>query len=370
MNIPGIGESNTPMTPFRPNIVIVLLVLASLLVLSACRDADVPESQPRGERTLPVQTLTVAPRDLSHTVTLAGTVEPFRVIELAARTDGVLTEVLFEEGDQVAAGEVVARIDVREQQAELARARARLRERETGFERMQQLRERDFVDNASFEAARAELEIALSEVELWQTRVEFGTVRATIDGTVIARHVEPGAAVSRHGTIMALADLSDLVIRLGVSELHVGNLRIGDPVVVAIDAVASGNPVGGRIRRIFPSAEADSRLVSVEVEIPEAQALGLRPGYLSRAELLVDNRPDVLAVPAGSVARTDNGYYVMVVGEDERLERRPVEPGILRGAWREIVAGLEAGDRIVTANPREMREGQRVRLVDWNNHGG
>lgn len=316
------------------------------------------------ERSLPIQALSVAPRDLSRVVTVSNSVEPLRVIRLAARTDGVLNEVLVEEGDSVREGQRLAAIDVREQAAELARARARLQERQATFERFEQLRERNYVDLASYEAARAELKVAETDVELWQTRVEFGTVRSSIDGTVVGRYIEPGEAISRHAALFSIADLSSLVVRLGVSELDVGNLRVGDAVVVNIDAVGDQNPVGGLIRRIFPAAEADSRLITVEVELPQGQAHGVRPGFLARARLLVDQRENALAVPAGSVAESDGEFFVMVVNGDERLERRVIEPGVIRGSWREVLSGLQAGDRVVAANPLEMTAGDRVRVVD------
>jgi len=336
-------------------------------LLAACSEPEAPSSGRGGgsePRALPVQALEVAPRDLSRIVTVSNSVEPLRTIQLAARTEGVLTEVLVEEGDQVSAGEVLARIDVREQQAELARARARLQERQATFERYQQLRERNYVDLASFEAARAELEVAKTDVELWETRVAFGTVSTSIGGTVVARYIEPDEAVSRHGELFSIADLSSLVVRLGISELDVGNLRVGDAVVVNVDAVGDRNPVAGAIRRIFPAAEADSRLTTVEVELPDALAHGVRPGFLARARLLVEQREDVLAVPAGSVAESGGEHFVMVVNGDDRLERRVIVPGVIRGAWREVVDGLSAGDRVVSANPMEMNAGDRVRVVD------
>jgi membrane fusion protein, multidrug efflux system len=103
----------------------------------------------------------------------------------------------------------------------------------------------------------------------------------------------------------------------------------------------------------------------VEVAIPDAAAQGVRPGYLARAELLVDRRERALAVPAGAVAELGNGHYVMVIGGDERLERRPVTPGITRGGWQEILEGLAPGDRVVATNPLDLSEGTRVRIVGW-----
>ncbi|TVQ39167.1 MAG: efflux RND transporter periplasmic adaptor subunit [Wenzhouxiangella sp.] len=297
-------------------------------------------------------------------VQISGPVEPFRTIRLAARTEGVLTEVLVEEGDVVRAGQLLARIDVREQQAELARSRARLNEKQTNFDRMEQLKERNYIDAASFEAAKAELAIAASEVELWQTRVAFGEVASSIDGTVVGRYIEPGEAIGRHAALFSIADLGSLVVRLGVSELDVAGLQMGDAVVVQIDAVSRSNPLPGVIRRIFPAAEADSRLITVEIELPDALDAGVKPGFLARASLLVDRRDGVLAVPAGSVAESSGEHFVMLINGDERLERRVVEPGIIRGPWREIREGLAPGDQVVAANPLEMTAGDRVRVVD------
>jgi RND family efflux transporter MFP subunit len=343
-----------------------LLLLPLILLLAACGGSgNAPEpATSTAPRALPVQAILVEPRDLSRIVQVSSPVEPLRTVRLAARTEGVLTEVRVEEGDPVEAGQVLARIDVREQRAELARARAGRQEKQASFERLQRLRERNYVDEASLETASAELEIAASEVELWQTRVDFGTVMSTIAGTVVERHVEPGEAIARHEPLFSIADLSRLVVRLGISELDVGRLAPGDAVPVRVDAVADDNPLSGVIRRVFPAADSDSRLITVEVELPEAGRHGVRPGYLARARLLVDQREEVLAVPAGSVAETRGEYFVMVIDGEERLERRVIEPGILRGAWREVTAGLVAGERVVAANPMEMKAGERVRVVE------
>ena len=349
----------------RNRIFTVLVVILSLALVGCGReDATEQPSGQSSQRALPVQAIEVSPRDLSRRVQISAPVEPMRTIRLAARTEGVLTEVLVEEGDDVSAGQLLAHIDVREQQAELHRARARLDEKRASFERMEQLKERDYIDTASYEAARAELAIAESDLELWQTRVEFGTVTATIDGTVVGRYVEPGEAISRHEALFSIADLSSLVVRLGVSELDVRNLRMGDAVVLQVDAVADQNPLAGMVRRIFPAAEVDSRLITVEVEVPDAREVGVRPGFLARAHLLVDQREDVLAVPAGSVAESRGEHFVMIINEQERLERRVIEPGILRGAWREVRSGLDVGDHVVAANPLEMNAGDRVRIVE------
>jgi membrane fusion protein, multidrug efflux system len=337
-----------------------------LLVVACERDGAASNGpNTRLEYRLPVQAAEVIPRDLSRSVRVSAPVEPLRTIRLATSVEGIVREVLVEEGDRVQAGAIVAHLDVAEQRAELARARARLEERRAHLARLEDLRRRDYVDAGTYDSARAELDIAASEVALWETRVGFGTIRATADGTVVARHVEPGEAVSRHAPVVDIADLAALVLRLGVSELDVVALQPDAAVAVQVDALGPARELDARIRRIFPAAEATSRLVVVEVELPDAAEHGVRPGYLARAELLVDRRERTLAVPAGAVGELDNGHYVMAIGAEDRLERRLVRPGITRGGWQEILEGLAPGDRIVATNPLDLSEGTRVRIVGW-----
>jgi len=342
-----------------------VLLTIGLALLAGCGGDDPasPGSRSEGRASLPVRAYEVKRRDLSRHIQVASPVAPLRTVQLAARTDGIIESVEVEAGDRVETGQLLAQIDVSEQRAELARAEAALREAEANFERLRRLRDRDYIDEASFVTAQSELDVARSDVTLWQTRVDFGRITAPVDGYVIGRMVEPGAAIARLGTAFELADLDELVARIGVSELDVAQLSPGDRVPVRVDALADQPALEGVIRRVFPAADGASRLVTVEIALPDAYDRGVRPGFLARAELRVDYKQDVLAVPAGSVGMGDPAY-VMVIDRDSQLRRRAVSTGIIRGDWREIVGGLEPGDRIVSSNPLELAEGDQVRIVD------
>jgi len=343
-----------------------LVVLAGVAYLAGC-GGDEPSangsSRGEGRPSLPVRAFEVSRIDLSRNIQLSSPVEPLRTIALAARTDGIIDSVAVEEGDRVEAGQLLASIDVSEQRAELARAEASLREAEANFERLQRLRDKDYIDEASFVTARSELDVARTDVDLWETRVSFGRITAPVDGYVIGRMVEPGAAIARLGTAFEIANLDALVTRIGVSELDVAEIRAGDSVPVSVDALPDQSDLEGVVRRVFPAADGASRLVTVEIELPDAYAKGVRPGFLARADLRVDYKQDVLAVPAGSVGMGDPSY-VMVIDQGNELQRRAVTTGIIRGDWREILGGIQPGDRIVSSNPLDLAEGDRVRIVD------
>jgi len=105
--------------------------------------------------------------------------------------------------------------------------------------------------------------------------------------------------------------------------------------------------------------------VPIEVVLPaDAVDRGVRPGFLARIRITVDERGGTLAVPAAALGEDGQKRYVYLV-RDERLARRTVEPGVTRGEWTEIRAGLEPGDIVLATNPIDMRDGQRVRIVGW-----
>ncbi len=352
-------------------IVSAALALLLALLLVGCSDAPSTSGgapgggRPQARPALPVQAYAVERQDLSRSVVVSGTVEPLRSVRLAARTSGIISQLEVEEGDRVRQGQQVAVIDVREQRAELRRVRAALTEETSNLERLEALAMRGQIDTASVERAASQLERTRAEVELWETRVAYGELRATLDGIVTERLVEPGEAVSQYQSLLTIADTTTLVVRFGFSELDVASLTPGMDIPVRIDALRGHPPLPGRVRRIMPATEGPSRLVTVEVELEPPDDVVLRLGFLARAEVVVERRQGVLAVPLGSIGLGTQGSHVMVVDDDQRLRRRPVVTGPSRGTWREIIEGLAPGEVIVNANPADLGEGQVVRVVGW-----
>ena len=339
----------------------VLIVMVS----AGCAGDPADEAEPGSARqSTPIAAVELQPRDLSRELALSGSVEPRVRIRLASRTSGTLRRVGPEEGDRVSVGEVLAELDMSEEEAELRRARAQEEEARLSYERASNLRERQAISQSEYENASVALQVAESDRSLWQTRVAFGQVSAPRDAVVTARYFEPGEAVQARETLFELAAMDELVLRLGVSELDVVHLQPGQSVPIRLDAMR-GELLEGSIRRIFPGAEADSRLVTVEVSLPEGAAeQGVRPGFLGRIRMPVDPRPEAIAVPASAIGEDGDSRYVYVV-EDDTLKRREIRTGVTRGQWTEVTEGLEAGEIVLATNPLDMQEGQAVRVVGW-----
>ena len=338
-----------------------LMLVAVLLV--GCGEAEVA-GQAREARATPIAAVEVVPRDLSRRLSLSAPVQSRSHIRLASRSSGTLARVLVEEGDRVRAGQLLAELDTAEQRAELARAEAERERAELDYQRTRELRERGVASPAEYQQARATLAVARSERELWATRLAFGRITSPRDAIITARHVEPGEGIQPQDVLFELAVMDELVIRPGVSELDVVHLEVGQSLTVTLDAMPT-QPFAGSIRRIFPAADGTSRLVTVEIALPvEAHEQGVRPGFLARVQLQVDQRDDSLALPVSAIGENGDDRYVYVIS-DEQLARRVIKPGVTRGQWTEVLDGLERGEIVLATNPIDMRDGERVRIVGW-----
>ena len=199
--------------------------------------------------------------------------------------------------------------------------------------------------------------------EVWRTRLAFTRITAPSPGVVTAKMVEAGSAVSPNQRVFDLADVSLLVVRVQVSELDVVHVRPGANVMVAFDAYP-GTEVVGRVRRVFPSADAQSRLVPVEVALGDLPAgVAARPGFLARVTFQLDRRVGALVVPAAAVGVGEEGQFVYVVDADS-LVRKPVTLGLSAEGMVEVRTGLAAGERVVTSGHTNLRPGARVRVSE------
>jgi RND family efflux transporter MFP subunit len=343
---------------------ISLALPAALSGVVACSGGGSAGAQPAGgrgaDRATPVAVATVAPRDLARSVTVTGTVEPVRMIGVNSLLAGTVLVLHVQEGDRVRSGQILAELDARETRAQFERAQAVLANAQTVFERNQQLAATKIITDAEFEESRSAYEVAKSDAALWRTRVEFSRITAPSAGLVTAKLVEAGSAVSPNQRVFDLADVSLLVVRVQVSELDVVYVQRDAEVDVVLDAYPAA-PVKGHVRRVFPSADAESRLVPVEVALDRfPEDVRARPGFLARVMFQLDQRTAALVVPAAAIGVGEEGQFVYVLDGDS-LVRRVVTLGITTEGLVEVRRGLSAGDRVVTSGHTNLRPGIRVR---------
>ena len=338
--------------------------LAAVLATACGGDEPAPGTGgpggPGGPRVTVVETAPVETGSIAREIELSGVVEPIRTVSVNSQLSTIVRTVLVEEGDRVSNGSVLARLEEAELGAELESARAALEAARAAFERAEQLREREVITLPEYERDRTALAAAEAGFRSLQTRVGYATVRSPIAGVVTVKHVEAGDVVGAQTQLFDVADISTLVVPIGVSELDVGQLAVGDTVALSLDAFPD-RPFRGRIRRIFPAADPTTRLVPVEVALEAGSQA--RPGYLARVELRLEARDDVLLVPASAVLTSSGGEESAFVVEDGKATRRAIETGLVSQGRVEIVSGLSTGETVIVQGGSSLREGAPVRTI-------
>jgi RND family efflux transporter MFP subunit len=282
----------------------------------------------------------------------AGTAEPLRAATLSTKLMGTVTSVAVQEGDRVAEGQVLVRIDTRDIDARRAQVRAGLAEAEavhqdavTQANRIRALyadsaATRAQLDQAETGLVRAEAAVAAArgmaaEVD---ANAGYGQVRAPFAGTVTRRHVDPGAFAAPGAPLVTVEDDARLRIRASAGPEAVHGYRRGGAVAARIE----GTEVSATIEGVVPAP--DGNLYTVNAIVANADHRFLS-GSAATLLLVQGTRPAILAPAAGVIREGDlTGVRVVTAGGDEL---RWIRVGRTIGDRIEVLSGLEAGDRVL-----------------------
>ncbi|MDJ0656230.1 MAG: efflux RND transporter periplasmic adaptor subunit [Xanthomonadales bacterium] len=285
-----------------------------------------------------------------------GTVEAVNQATVSAQTSGRISEILFDVDDYVEAGTVIVRFTSVEQRAALERARSSLREAEarriqaeSEYQRTRALydagsgSERELnAAVAARDSARARVEAAQAAVQSAQQQVDYTEVKAPYPGIVTRRSVEVGEAVSPGQPLMSGLSLDQLRVVVDLPQEVAAAVRSMKKARV----VAGDTSVEPTRITVFPFADRATNTFQVRLDLPEGQ-YGLYPGMFVKTAFVV-GQADRLLIPESSLVRRSEMTGVYVAYPDGEVRLRQLRLGPSFGQRVEVLAGLEAGEQIVT----------------------
>ncbi len=325
---------------------------------------------------------TLAPREITHTLDLSGTLKALNYAVIKARVAGELKELSVREGDVVKAGQVLARIDPTEyqrrwqqakEQADAARAQMEIAQRQ--WDTNKALVDQGFIaktalDNsqASYQGAVATHQAAIAGADVARKALDDAVLYAPFAGVVALRAAQAGERVNVDAKVLELVDLSQLELEVPLSPSDSVDVRIGQ--VAHLQVEDRPETITAKVKRISPSAQVGSR--SVLVYLSMDQANGLRHGLFAKGSLNFQ-RSNQLAVPLSAV-RTDRARpYVQVLetaGDQVQVAHKLVSLG-LRGndasdsssqTWIGV-EGIAAGTPVLKGHVGALREGLQVKFT-------
>ena len=280
--------------------------------------------------------------------------------QVVAKTSGVMVQLLAEEGDQVVAGQVLARIDGDRVRLEAQRQLATVHKLENNFRRSQELAAKKLVSAEASDQIKYDLESARASYALAKLELSYTNITAPISGVVAQRMVKPGNLIALNAPVFRIVNNSHLEGVLNAPEREMARLKVGLPLRMVVDAVP-GKVFIGKVDRVSPVMDSGSgtfRVVCAFDNAPE-----LRPGMFGRIEVVYDQRQDALTVPRIALLEDEGEPAVyMVVGK--KAKRVSVKLGYTNGEIAEVRSGLKDGDMVVTAGKVAIRDGTEVQVIN------
>lgn len=330
-----------------------------------------------------VQTSTPEFRDIQKTAMVSGNIQPSTDVELKSSVSGILDEVMVSVGDSVERGEKVARIQIvpepeqiNNAESDVEVARLNYERARENYERQKELYENDVVSRNEYEEARNNYEVRKRELNSAQNRLEIlregataemeetsNIIRSTMDGMVLSIPAKEGSSIMGRGNfnegtaVMVIADMDNMVFQGQVGESEVAMLEPGLDMELQIGA-RPNETYEAMLGFIAPrGVEEQGRVqydISALVESKEDNVL--RAGYSANADVIIEEKEDVLSIEERYLNFEDGQAKVRVKQEDGSFETQPVETGISDGVHIEIKEGLDKDDEFRAGQEREFRE--------------
>ena len=353
----------------------------------------------------PVEVAPAKQDSISSFLSSTANLRALRLVDVAARSDGVVQSVLVEEGDFVKKGQVLCRLDdtdvkIRLQlarqklaQAELqgetaghreAQAVAQIENSRRELERIEKAYREDLVSEQGYTQAKYqheelehEAQISASETraaahrvkeldgEMQQAEIELQRtrIRAPFSGRITERTVEVGRTIRNLDSLFKLGAFSPLQADVFLSEGDAHQVRRGLKAMVRL-GVDEAVEVEGRVARVSPVVDQSSGTVKVTVELSSSSD-GFKPGAFVRVDIRTGTRLDAVLIPKRAVLEEDGEKYVFVFTDGtDTVKRTNVRVGFESDGWVEIREGVAPGDKVIVAGQGALKDGSKIRIME------
>jgi RND family efflux transporter MFP subunit len=320
-----------------------------------------------GQHPVQVSTALVREVDIPEVYRVTGSVVSDNRIDLASRVVGFIQTLDVREGQRVAKGEILVRIDpsdideaIRQAQAEVDAVRETLKDAEEDVKTYSDLVDSGAVASEEARKTKVRRDIALATLAraeaalaAAQAQRDYTTIVSPVNGVILTLHKRSGELATAGTPILTLESREVLLFKVFVSESNMGRISSDMQVPIQIDALPD-RPFMGTVRRIVPSGDPVTRRYEILIALPSDHAL--LPGMFGRAEIVMGDSP-AITVPRKAVLRQGGLDGVFVVGPGQTARFRWVRLGREWNGLVEVTSGLGKGETIITQAGDSLRDG-------------
>ncbi len=325
-------------------------------------ESDVARLDPvkAGEsRTKDVTVAPIAATTFKHFVELQGTIDAKNNVQVSPKSGGVVTAVYVKEGDNVRAGQAIAKVDdqlLRESQSEL---KTQLSLANTIFEKQAALWKQQIGTEIQYLQAKNNKEALERRLSTLNAQIGQSVVTAPISGVVDQVSVKIGQSAAPGMSLVRIVNLSQLKVVAKVADTYSGSVQKGAPIVIRLPDL--NRNLNSTISFVSTTVDPLSRTFTIEAPLPADNSL--KPNMLAQVKINDQTQVNAIVINQNLIQSTESGQLVYVAenaGGKKIAKARPVKTGPSYGGKIAITSGLKAGDQLVTTGYQDLVDGQPI----------
>ncbi|MDR2204570.1 MAG: efflux RND transporter periplasmic adaptor subunit [Flavobacteriaceae bacterium] len=295
--------------------------------------------------------------------TANGTFEPLQQLNFTSETSGKIIQVFVDEGSFVRVGQVLATVRADQRNINVSTAQAAYQQALADNQRYENAYKTGGVTQQQLDNSRLQLKNAKAQLDLQHINLGDSQIRATINGVINERKIEPGSYVALGTSMFDIVNVSTLKLRVMVDESHVANLVLGQEIAVKSN-VFPDQKFGGKITFIAPIADASLNF-PVEIQIENTSDRKLKAGMYGTAVFTAASgasTQNILVIPRSAfVGGVQNNQVFVVNGDAAKLTN--IVSGRNFGEKIEVLSGLKNGEIVVTGGQINLTDGAKIKVI-------
>ncbi len=350
-------------------------MISSLMFLAACQgntsdnkqsDNKSRDKEEKEEIVINVESTETYSGDSIATYRSTAVLEADRAATVTTKASGIILDILVEEGDVVKKDDVLLVLESDEQTLSLKSARANYDKSLNNYQRAKQLIAKGLTNKEQIDNLKFETEVLKSTLDQAKMNLSFTKIKAPFDGVVVKRMVKIGNLIQNATAVFEVIDFDSLQAKIDVPEHQWNIMREGLSVQFKFDALPD-TTIDGEVIRVSPIIDSSSGTFEVTVSV-DNHNMTLRPGLFAKANIIYDQKSDVVLVGKDAIIREDEMAYVYVLGEDSDINKVEVSLGYEMVDSFEIISGLSIGQEVITTGKNNLTPDTKVNVVNYEDN--
>ncbi|WP_461077797.1 efflux RND transporter periplasmic adaptor subunit [Spirosoma flavus] len=325
-------------------------------------ESELAKLDPKKQEEARVKDVTVAPLTsgtFKHFVELQGTIDAKNNVQVSPKSGGVVTAVYVREGDQVRAGQPIAKVDDQLLRESVEEVKTQLSLANTVFEKQAALWKQQIGTEIQYLQAKNNKESLERRLSTLNAQIGQSTVTAPISGVVDHVMVKVGQSAMPGMGLVQVVNLSQLKVVAKVADTYSGSVRKGDAIQVEFPDL--NRKLSSKISFVATTVDPATRTFTIEAPLPSDNAL--KPNMLARVKINDQTQSNAIVINQNLIQSTENGQLVYVAvneGGKKVAKAKTIKTGQSYGGQIEVTQGLQSGDQIVTAGYQDLVDGQPI----------